>query len=744
MKRKFLLLSTLAAMCLSGWSVDRFEVVKTAENGDKVCLEARPMAGAPGASLSTQYQWYKDDEQILGASLSTYVARAAGEYKCLINNRTFTTTSYIVDCAQYGYQVGFKDKSTPHPWENAVCWDQPIKLEVTRWYTGDTVPTEGVSFQWYMYDEDNNLVPIAGATNPTYDATEVGKYTCVVTGEGIEEGLTCTTISLTAKEYPWLFDNKEDNSGDHDWFNKENWYPNRNRIPNIKSNAVIKEGRIAWVGEDKVAGLGVAQTKNLEMRDSSGLVIKQVGRMAVDSTITRTDNTGFITLENGANGYGALTVKDGEIHVNTSVYGYAVNTGTYDNNVVWQYFAVPVNTGNSADEDFYRSWITKWTEAVLAADSTKLGSNWSYIVNGDHLNLFEGYALTQTSVKDYPLSGVLVNKTQTIDGLSYTGENVVEGNVYAGYHLLGNSFCAPIDVAKMEASDFVNAEPTFYLFNYGTWNQWETADSKAGTNAGQYVAIPLNLARAHEIDQTVIPSMQGFYLFTTQPNASVTFDYERAVHKPNLAAETSAPKAFAQGRSRRVENESPIEASVKVYAYSENYYDFAKLMVENECSDLYDAGWDGRKIIGNTNVPQVYFISSEGKMQYSVSNYFDGQCFEVQAGKELNINLQLTSDGVFDNGSELYLHDMTTDAYVDMKEMTEYSYMANKKGEKRRFCITSHNPNKVVTGMDNINIDNRQAGVYDMLGRRIENDALRANDGVYVVVSPDGVRKEVR
>ena len=90
----------------------------------------------------------------------------------------------------------------------------------------------------------------------------------------------------------------------------------------------------------------------------------------------------------------------------------------------------------------------------------------------------------------------MIRDNKTIN-LTYTGGT----NGMKGDNLFVNSYLAPINMTTITESDWVDtgnkANKTFYLFNSGSWNQWQA--SLEGNNdtigvrdnsPGHYYAIP--------------------------------------------------------------------------------------------------------------------------------------------------------------------------------------------------------------------------------------------------------------
>lgn len=111
---------------------------------------------------------------------------------------------------------------------------------------------------------------------------------------------------------------------------------------------------------------------------------------------------------------------------------------------------------------------------------------------------FAGYTITQYGQPTYALSGQLINGNHDIV-LSHkaTGDNV-----------FANSYVAPIDVKNFTVADFDEGiERTFYLFNAGSWNQWNAGESDS-TNLGGNGTVR---TVASEIDNGTLAAMQPLY-----------------------------------------------------------------------------------------------------------------------------------------------------------------------------------------------------------------------------------------
>ncbi len=127
------------------------------------------------ASAATSYQWLLNGNPIAGAINQTYDATAAGDYSvttvitgCSSTSTLFTVTELIPTISSTGGVA-------------TLCPGSTLTLTAST----------GTAFQWQL-----NGVDIGGATNQTYDVTQVGSYTVTVT----DGGCTSTSIGFVVTE----------------------------------------------------------------------------------------------------------------------------------------------------------------------------------------------------------------------------------------------------------------------------------------------------------------------------------------------------------------------------------------------------------------------------------------------------------------------------------------------------------------------------------------------------------------
>jgi len=151
-----------------------------------------PTTFCPGGSVTLNantgtgfsWQWLLNGSNIPGATSSSYLAGAAGNYSCTVTNACGNTTSNI---------IGVSVSATPPAavisagGSTSICTGGSVTLNAN---TGT-----GLTYQWKLNGSDIN-----GATASSYVATAVGNYTCVITNTC--GSTTSNTITVTVNGPP--------------------------------------------------------------------------------------------------------------------------------------------------------------------------------------------------------------------------------------------------------------------------------------------------------------------------------------------------------------------------------------------------------------------------------------------------------------------------------------------------------------------------------------------------------------
>jgi molybdopterin-binding protein len=246
-----------------------------------------------------------------------------------------------------------------------------------------------------------------------------------------------------------------------------------------------------------------------------------------------------------------------------------------------------------------------------------------------------------------------------------------------------------------------NFEKTFYLFNSGSWDDWQNNGGSnnngftAGGERGQYFAItPLSVKLLDSnIEQTVIPSMQGVYVIANKNGASIKLDYNKHVFKADAA------NMNYHMRAPKVEDKDFMRVRMQVGSQNSGA-DRMYVIQYKEGTRGFDNGYDARNILAD-GLANIYTSEQDGQMEISVSDNIDDTYIGFSAGNDSEYTLRFTSVV-----GELYLKDLETETVWAVMDGEEYTFYAtpNTKND-RRFLLLDHKPEQsggVSTGVENV------------------------------------------
>ena len=446
-----------------------------------------------------------------------------------------------------------------------------------------------------------------------------------------------------------------------DWNTDENW--NRKAVPN-QNHSVIIQANAEVEKPNAVYSMSINKDINVHILSEGGLTI------GVGGVLGATD--GALTIDNTPTGAGFLKVDPsatnmpkGKVTINYTTEAY--NSGN-PRDEIWQYMGAP-GTGMDivADED--KTLIYHWSEQ----------NGWEKQTN-EQLTPFAGYVFTQnkgTAEKheaSFEIKATPIFANETVE-LTCTPNGMRGGNVFA------NSYLAPIDVANIDpVDDLVDVDPAFYLFNSGSWNQWQREGGKDhmeyGTSPGQYYAITPGSAALIDAtkDQTTIPPMQGAYVVATSDNAKIKLDYAKHVYSAD-ASNTAmrAPQKRGDDFKRvRLQVNSKNSGADRMY-----------VIQHEDGTSGYDNGYDAKNITVEGQV-NIYTYEQGGEMEISVSNRIDSTYIGFQAGSDSEYRLRITSVV----GEKLLLKDLETETVVAVEDEVEYTFSATPKSvNNKRFLL---------------------------------------------------------
>lgn len=316
-------------------------------------------------------------------------------------------------------------------------------------------------------------------------------------------------ITVTINESIWT------GLTDTDWNKPGNW--SCNLVPTKYSNVTIPVVANLPVIELTSGTYPVAECKSITINSGAKLTIK--GSLTVYNKMNNNAGVDGLIIKSGegvANvPNGSLIFKKPDVNnaVPATVEMYSIafrDAAATTNKYKWQFFGIPV-TSVTASPTFDGSWVRYY-------DETGVGQfdKWKYVTNGDVLTPFTGYEITQDVGKKIIFQGNLVVGSKTISLPRTSG-------VYnSGYYILSNSYTAGIEIKNIT---FTNIEETIYIYNTGSFTDWENHLNTSGTAPGQYWSVPKNTAPAL---YPAISSMQGFMIkpIGASGPGSIQYKYE--------------------------------------------------------------------------------------------------------------------------------------------------------------------------------------------------------------------------
>ena len=464
---------------------------------------------------------------------------------------------------------------------------------------------------------------------------------------------------------------------DTDWNNVDNW--NICRLPNENDIVTIK-APVELVTHEKVKGMKFAENGKMHIAHNAGMTIGSHG-------LELTTN-GLITIDNTPDGAGFLKVDPSAANKPSANVTINYTTAAYNSgnprDEIWQYMGAP-GTGMDivADED--KTLIYHWSEV----------RGWEKYPS-DQLDPFAGYVFTQNKDKtkaSFEITATPIIADKTID-LTCTPNGMRGGNVFA------NSYLAPIDVANIDPEkDLEGVEGTFYLFNSGSWKQWQEeggAENKMqyGVSPGQYYALsPLGASLMDkEYDQTTIPPMQGVYVVALSHNAQIKLDYAKHVYG---AEASNRPMRAPEMRDESFKR-------VRLQVNSQNSGADRMYVIQcNEGTASYDNGYDAKNIMVDGQV-NIYTHEAEGQMEISVSDKIDSTYIGFRAGCDSEYTIGITSVV----GEQLYLKDLVEDKVVVLKDGEQYHFSAqpNSVNDTRFLLLDKQRSGSIGQDADEIEV----------------------------------------
>ena len=616
------------------------------------------------------------------------------------NSKTFNdipkkydwSTPYVHDNIPEGAnRVKFRTNSTTNTYFNMVKMVQKTYLEpnVTEIRIDDAIVNKQFSREFkvkysdipllqHVISDSHDLGLKLTSTPPVAnDCGDWGEYTFTLTGESPypQKNVTDTitfytsagdvvkipvTITATLSE-PFYFNVTENG----DWKNPTNW-----THKNSTTHGMLPDKRFPIVVSKtlKIGTASLARTGENDDLEAYGVTIEENGNITVLPTGGLTLHAGGFTEGVNENNLTVCNDQTGVGYVRVSPYFTRAAGGTMPNitvqyttrakaggakDQVWQYVGAPGDNMQMSNDGVM---VYLWSEK----------EGWVY--SSTNMTPFAGYALTRTASgsETYKISAQPINGDHTID-LTYTQGAMEGGNLFV------NSYLAPIDVTKFtdDTNDFEgDIEKTFYLFNSGSWDQWQgqggsTNTMKNGTSAGQYYAIaPFSAEFTASEEQKVIPPMQGVYVVVGENGGKIKLQYNKHVFR----ADTKDMNRPMRAPQEDLENFMRLRLQVN----SQNSGADRMYVIQHENTTRgYDNGYDAKNILAEGQA-NIYTNEVDGQMEISVADQIDSTFIGFAAGEDSEYTLTFNSLV----GQDMYLHDIEADSLFLLTEDGQYVFTA--------------------------------------------------------------------
>ncbi|NDV47142.1 T9SS C-terminal target domain-containing protein [Paludibacter sp. 221] len=409
----------------------------------------------------------------------------------------------------------------------------------------------------------------------------------------------------------------------------------------------------------------------------------------------------------------------------------------------WQFVGIPLTELTGLMPTFNNCWIRSFNEPAMREEDL-----WLELGENGRLEPFKGYELVSKNPENPILyKGVLENNDFEGNPLTETS-----GALYSGQHLYANPYMAAIPISSLTTPD-----GAVYLFNTGSYNEWEEWGSGSPEytgefHSGKYIAVPVNQAGQNGLPRN-IPSMQGFLIKTLpvllrsqRSSGNLYVDYDNVVK--NIAVRRSA------------EENKEAKISTLITLKGKSLYDKLWIFTEDSCSHSFDFGWDAEKLISSSPYSShIYVAGKDADLQVSSVDTIGTIGLGFKPGiSDTDYTLVFEHENAELRYSAIYLVDLEKRIVIDVtRSGSEYTFATdNYKSASKRFLLMTNLIDadvqtpaiSISTYNKNILIENNtnasgEIALYDLSGRFLCQQSLSANrtelvsadlyTGVYIV-----------
>ena len=533
--------------------------------------------------------------------------------------------------------------------------------------------------------------PVAAETN--------GSYTLTLTDGTVTKVITLTATATAGEKHV---------TADGNWSEIE-W----SGEPNSSTTVVVDANKKLTIDQEvTVYGLVIASGANVTVTSAGGLTVYAGGISGEGK-----DN---ISLKAGDGKNGTVKGKTGYLRVSPDYEGdmpsaaielYSIAFADNENRVAtWQYIGIPLGDtiGGWDICEYGKQFIYGWNEEA---------GDW-YDGYAEKIAPFNGYCFTQneqSAGKTFTFTGKL-KEPETINiPLSFSGAGDNKG-----YHVLANSFAAPIDITRFESIDFNGVDGTIYLFNTGTYSESYTVNNETNsTTPGQYIAVtPGTAPTIFSKDATypiMIPAMQGFCVQATKADASLKLDYQKLVWNANYGSHPNQPmRVAARNQEEQEPNEPEVTDFIKVTLTDGEAGDNLYLLASDSYDKAYENGFDAPKMMNeDVNIPNLFAVEDDRQLAIDATSDMESTFLGVRTGSATSYTLYFSHVNCETDWMLLDIKTNKTTLIVDGASYT-FEETPNNLITNRFLIMESDGSAGTPTGTDEVTIQNKiQKFIYN-------------------------------
>jgi len=454
-------------------------------------------------------------------------------------------------------------------------------------------------------------------------------------------------------------------TGTGNWADEANW---SNGIPGSITTAIINEGLVNVYSS--------AICNKLNIFNGAELIIHPTYSLTVfDSLVIN----GSFTIKSDETGTGSF-INLGEIEAAGEIL---VERYIADND---HFISSPVIISDASV--FSGLAVARYDEPT---------QNWVNLSQTDPLETAKGYKLSNDLNSVHSFSGPFNYGDYSNDELDYTVSG--QTSYPDGMNLIGNPY------------------PSAISWNAGSWVKSDVHASVYTWNGSQFISWNGEIGG---LDAGVIPSAQGFIVFTNSTNAELGIPNDARIHNQQ--------PFYAKEKEKDVLN--MVEFSVSGNGYEDRSY----LQFKFGSGLGFDAQFDAYKIMGISEAPQLYTFTNDG-VKASINTLP-----EVNTSIDTAVKIGFVSPTVgeyqitfevntFFGAWDLYLKDAESDSIQSLTADSVYVFNSEPGVYEDRFSLYFKKPSSVdVSKYWNINVYAYQGNLFVNLNEMNEKITLQIFD----------------